>query len=135
MSRIRRRGTSAELTVGILLRTLGVSYRKGVRTLPGTPDFANRSAGWAIFVNGCFWHRHTGCRRATIPKANRAFWETKLRRNRARDAATIKALRARGLIVAVVWECELKTAQPRLAKFFDRARRRTAPRGRMKVEI
>ena len=67
-------------------RELGLSYRRNVRNLPGSPDLANKSKGWVIFVNGCFWHRHTGCKRATIPKRNHNFWKQKFAENRRRDA-------------------------------------------------
>lgn len=108
MGRVRQRGTAAELRVAAVLRSLGHAYRLNVRSLPGAPDFANRSRRWAIFVNGCFWHHHTACRRATVPKTNDAFWRDKFETNRRRDANAIRTLRRRGFKVAVVWECETK---------------------------
>ena len=63
MSRVRQRGTNAELAVAATLRDLGISYRTNVADLPGSPDFANRTRNWAVFVHGCFWHRHTNCTR------------------------------------------------------------------------
>ena len=107
MRRVRTSGTPAELKVGKALRGLGASYRCNVRSLPGSPDFANKTRKWAVFVNGCFWHRHTNCRRATVPKANVAYWDDKFRRNRARDAKAIRQLRSTGFRVAIVWECQL----------------------------
>ncbi len=71
MGRVRQKGTEAELAVGRALRALGAAYRLNVETLPGSPDFANRKRGWAIFVNGCYWHHHRGCKRATVPKTIR----------------------------------------------------------------
>lgn len=127
MSRVRRRDTSAELSVGRILRGLSAAYRKDVRSLPGTPDFANRSRRWAVFVNGCFWHRHTGCRRGAPPKSNTDFWGPKLARNRQRDAEAIEALRRDGFVVAVIWECEVEEAEGRLRRMLHRAGRR-APR-------
>jgi DNA mismatch endonuclease (patch repair protein) len=115
MGRVRQRATRAEQAVGLALRTLGHGYRTNVRALPGSPDFANRSQRWAVFVNGCFWHRHTGCARATTPTANRAFWLEKFAANRARDAAAIRALRRMGFKVAVVWECQTADAARRLS--------------------
>jgi len=106
MRGIRREGTSAELAVGRALRSLGQRYRKNVRTLPGSPDFANRTKKWVVFVDGCFWHRHTACVRATIPKTNKEFWLDKLARNRKRDAKAIRSVRALGMTAIVVWECE-----------------------------
>jgi DNA mismatch endonuclease, patch repair protein len=106
MRRVRRSGTKPEEEVGAELRNLGIRYRCNVRTLPGSPDFANKSQRWAIFVNGCFWHRHEGCVRTTTPKQNRAFWRAKFAANVARDQAKTGLLRARGFKVIVVWECE-----------------------------
>lgn len=106
MSRVRQRGTEAELVVAAVLRRLGVRYRLNVTSLPGSPDFSNRGRKLAIFVNGCFWHQHRGCKRATIPKTNEAFWREKFRANRARDARSIRALRRDGFQVFLVWECE-----------------------------
>ena len=106
MKRVRRSGTSGERAVAKACRDLGLSYRLNVRSLPGSPDLANTSRRWAIFVNGCYWHHHTGCLRATIPARNRDFWTTKFAANRRRDAHKIRALRARGFRVVVVWECQ-----------------------------
>jgi DNA mismatch endonuclease (patch repair protein) len=69
---VRQKDTGPEQAVARALRSRGARYRKNVRSLPGSPDFANRSRKWAVFVHGCFWHRHTGCRRATTPKARQA---------------------------------------------------------------
>ena len=126
MASIRQRGTSAELQVGSALRKLKLGYRKNVKTLPGSPDFANRREKWAVFVNGCYWHHHRACRRATIPKANREFWVAKFGANRSRDARSIRELRARGFRVVVVWECQLATVHDRLRKVLEP--RRIRPR-------
>ncbi|HWE98173.1 MAG TPA: DNA mismatch endonuclease Vsr [Caulobacteraceae bacterium] len=115
LGRVRQRDTTAERIVGAALRRLGLSYRKNVRSLPGSPDFANKTRRWAVFVNGCFWHQHRGCKRATIPKNNRDFWVAKFAANRRRDAAAIRALRRMGFRVAVVWECEAGEVERRLA--------------------
>ncbi|HEV2364731.1 MAG TPA: very short patch repair endonuclease [Caulobacteraceae bacterium] len=119
MARQRRRGTAAEQAVGRALRALGAAYRKNVRGLPGAPDFANRARKWAVFVNGCFWHAHTGCPRATTPKANRAFWLEKFARNRARDAQAVRALRRAGFRVAIVWECQAQSARAQLSDLLE----------------
>lgn len=108
MSRVRQRGTDAERAVAVALRRLGISYRRNVAGLPGSPDFANRTKNWAIFVHGCFWHRHTGCKRATIPKTNEAFWQEKFTRNRVRDAHAIRELRCLGFRVFVIWQCSIE---------------------------
>lgn len=107
MARVRQKGTSAELRVGKALRERGAAYRRNVRTLPGAPDFANRRRQWAVFVHGCFWHHHTGCSRATIPKSNTSFWRAKFEANRTRDARSIRELRRRRFRVVVIWECEI----------------------------
>jgi DNA mismatch endonuclease (patch repair protein) len=108
MARVRQRGTAPELVVASLLRGLGIGYRRQVRMLAGAPDFANAKRGWAIYVHGCFWHQHTGCARATMPKANEAFWREKFAANRRRDARAIRSLRRGGLRVVVIWECETR---------------------------
>jgi DNA mismatch endonuclease Vsr len=119
MGRVRQRDTRPEQVVAIALRSLGIAYRKNVRSLPGSPDFANKSRKWAVFVHGCFWHRHTGCRRATTPKANRDFWLAKFAANRTRDARAIRALRAMGFRVAVIWECRVAGAEQRLSQMLE----------------
>lgn len=114
MQRVRQQGTPAELKVAKLCREIGLRYRLNVRTLPGSPDLANKSAGWAIFVHGCFWHRHPGCSKATTPKRNAQFWLDKFAANRARDSRNAKELRVAGYKVVIVWECE--TARPQQLK-------------------
>ncbi len=106
MKRVRQHKTHVENVVAAALRAHHMNYRRNVRTLPGSPDFANKSKGWAIFVNGCFWHHHKHCVRGTIPTRNRAFWVEKFAANRRRDARKIKALRAIGFNVAIIWECQ-----------------------------
>jgi DNA mismatch endonuclease, patch repair protein len=119
MRRVRRRDTAPERAVAAALRSLGLAYRKNVKTLPGSPDFANKRRRWAVFVHGCYWHRHRGCKRATVPKHNRAFWEAKFAANRKRDAAAIRELRKRGFKVVVVWECEATVAEGRLRQILE----------------
>lgn len=118
MAGVRQKSTKIELTVGAILRELGIHYRKNVKRLPGSPDFANQSARWAIFVNGCFWHHHTNCNKATIPKSNYEFWKQKFRDNRSRDARAIQKLRGNGYRVVLIWECERKRIPARLSNVF-----------------
>ncbi|MCX7631550.1 MAG: very short patch repair endonuclease [Geminicoccaceae bacterium] len=113
MKRVRQKRTAPEDAVAAALRGLGIRYRRNVRTLPGSPDFANVKRGWAMFVMGCFWHHHTNCPRATVPSRNRPYWEQKFRDNRKRDAEKIRRLRALGLSVVVVWECEIEDRSDR----------------------
>ncbi|MBI2059573.1 MAG: DNA mismatch endonuclease Vsr [Nitrospirae bacterium] len=108
MSRIRGRDTSPEKSLARILRRLGLKFRRHVRTLPGNPDFILPDRKVAIFVNGCFWHGHRGCKKATIPTSNRTFWCRKLTGNAARDRKNGIALRKRGWRRIVVWQCQLK---------------------------
>ena len=110
MGKVRQRGTAPELIVRRAVRRIGLHYRLRNRDLPGSPDLANRSRRFAVFVHGCFWHQHLHCPRATVPKRNRGFWVAKFAANRARDDRSVEALRQLGYTVLVVWECE--TADP-----------------------
>jgi DNA mismatch endonuclease, patch repair protein len=123
MRRVRQRGTPAERRVATVCREQGLHYRLNVRALPGSPDLANRRRGWAIFVNGCFWHQHPGCPKATMPKRNGAFWREKFAANRRRDAAKVRALRRLGITVLTIWECD--TVDP--ARIRRRLERLTKP--------
>lgn len=122
MSGVRQRSTSIEQAVAGILRRAGVRYRKNVKRLPGSPDFANQRARWAIFVNGCFWHRHTACPKSAIPKTNVDFWAKKFQANRKRDARAIRALRRQGFVVAIIWECERGDARRKLRKILEARR-------------
>ncbi len=110
MRRVRQRGTRPELIVAEIARKTGLHYRLNVKSLPGSPDLANKRNRWAIFTNGCFWHNHTSCRLATMPRRNASFWKTKFAANRSRDTRKIKELRSLGFRVLVVWQCQ--TAHP-----------------------
>ena len=110
MSRQRCRNTTPELAVRAALRSLGFSYRLHVSGLPGRPDIVNKSAHWAIFVHGCYWHHHRGCPRATVPKNNRDWWLEKFQSNTRRDTCKIDQLKELGLDVLVVWECVASNA-------------------------
>jgi DNA mismatch endonuclease, patch repair protein len=101
-----RKDTHPELAVRNALRSIGARYRITPPDLPGSPDVANKSGGWAIFVHGCYWHQHLGCHRATIPINNREWWVSKFEKNKNRDSKKIADLKAAGFRVLVVWECE-----------------------------
>jgi DNA mismatch endonuclease, patch repair protein len=116
MKCVRQSGTAPEIEVGKLLRRIGVFYRLQNPDLAGKPDFANRCGKWAIFVNGCFWHGHTGCVRSKVPTKNRDYWLEKIKKNRSRDAKCVRALRAKGFTVLIVWECESRKHDLVLAK-------------------
>lgn len=110
MSQIRSRDTKPETLVRHYLYARGFRYRKNVRTLPGSPDIVLGRYRTAIFIDGCFWHGHEGCRYFRLPKTNTAFWQQKIERNRERDAADRLELRRLGWHVIRVWECQLKPA-------------------------
>lgn len=109
MSRIRGKDTGPELRLRSMLHREGFRFRLHARKLPGRPDLVLPKYRTAIFVHGCFWHRHPGCRNATDPANRATFWQEKFRSNVARDARNRAALEAAGWAVEVVWECELGT--------------------------
>ena len=108
MARIRSKNTKPEVLTRSTVQALGLRFRNHVDDLPGKPDLANKTRKWAIFVHGCFWHSHAGCRLASSPKSNTGYWTDKLARNKSRDADKIAALEARGFRVLVVWECDVR---------------------------
>lgn len=110
MSGIRGRDTRLELRLRSALFGLGYRYRLHQRGLPGRPDIVFPSRMAVIFVNGCFWHRHEGCRYSTTPASNVEFWMTKFSTNVDRDRAATEKLHRSGWRVLVVWECELRDA-------------------------
>jgi DNA mismatch endonuclease Vsr len=118
---VRRERTAPEQHVRVVLRALGMRCTTSNRDLAGSPDFANRTRRWAVFVHGCFWHHHRGCRKATVPKRNRDFWLAKFDDNRKRDQRAIRALRRLDYSVAVIWECETTDAN-RVARRLRRLR-------------
>ncbi len=119
MRAVRSRSTRPEILVRRIVRRLGYRFRLHYSALPGKPDIVFPRQKKAVLVHGCFWHQHKGCRRATIPKSNRAFWLPKLARNTIRDSEQLKAIRKCGWRAMVVWECELKK-EYRLAAKLDR---------------
>jgi len=108
MALARSRDTRPEVLLRSLVAAAGVRFRKINDDLPGSPDMANRSRRWAIFMHGCFWHGHARCGKAAPTKRNQAFWREKLVRNKRRDRRVVRALRRLGFDVLVVWECALK---------------------------
>lgn len=107
MSSIRSKNTNPEKQVRSIVYRLGYRYRLHVRHLPGTPDLVFAGMRKIILVHGCFWHRHRGCKKSSIPKTNTGFWREKLDRNRARDATTLRTLRQQGWKVLTIWQCQL----------------------------
>ena len=109
MASIRGRDTQPELIVRRHLHGLGFRYRLAPRDLPGKPDLVLPKHGVVIFVHGCFWHGHRGCRFATVPATRTEFWTAKIATNRARDHLKAAQLQHAGWRIAVAWECALKT--------------------------
>jgi DNA mismatch endonuclease (patch repair protein) len=107
MSRIRAKDTYPEMFVRRLIHSMGYRYRLHQRDLPGVPDLVFASRRKVIFVHGCFWHRHSRCKLARLPKSRREFWVPKLEGNRKRDRKNQRRLQAMGWDVMVVWECRL----------------------------
>jgi DNA mismatch endonuclease, patch repair protein len=108
MAGIRGKDTKPELALRRSLHALGFRYRLHAKGVPGKPDIVMPKYQAVIFVHGCFWHRHEGCRYATIPSTRPEFWSSKFDANVARDAAVRSALLAAGWRVATVWECALR---------------------------
>jgi len=106
MSRIRGRDTAPELRVRSALHRAGLRFRLHRRDLPGTPDIVLPRFKTVIFVHGCFWHRHEGCKYAYMPKSRIEFWEEKFSRNVERDRRKILQLQQAGWRVEIIWECE-----------------------------
>ncbi|WP_439851669.1 very short patch repair endonuclease [Pseudomonas syringae] len=108
MRAVKRENTSPELTVRRLLHALGLRFRLHKRSLPGSPDIVLRKHKAVIFVHGCFWHRHPGCRYASTPKTRQEYWMPKFLANIERDARKASELEALGWKVLTVWECETR---------------------------
>ena len=106
MRRVRGRNTAPERAVRRTAHALGYRFRLHRRDLPGTPDLIFPRLRKAVFVHGCFWHRHAGCSRTTTPRTRAAYWRDKFERNVERDRRNAAALQALGWEVLVVWECE-----------------------------
>lgn len=115
MARVKAANTRPELQVRSMLHRLGYRFRLHRKGLPGKPDIVFPSRRTAIFVHGCFWHQHPGCKNAMRPISNTTYWNAKLDSNTMRDRQNLQDLRALGWRVVVVWECELKDME-RLAR-------------------
>ena len=115
MSGIRGRDTRPEMAVRRALFAAGFRFRLHRRDLPGTPDIALPGRKVAVFVHGCFWHRHVGCRYSKLPASRPEFWKAKLDGNVDRDARAVQALQAMGWRVLVVWECAIRDRDMLLA--------------------
>lgn len=122
MSRVKSRDTTPEIAVRKAAFSLGLRFRLHTSKLPGRPDLIFPRWKKVIFVHGCFWHRHPGCRKATTPKSNEAFWEDKFRRNVDRDERVLHEISSLGWDPLVIWQCQTrsdKELKDRLISFFQ----------------
>lgn len=120
MAGIKGKNTKPEMVVRRLVHGMGFRFRLHRKDLPGSPDLVFPRLRKVIFVHGCFWHRHPGCRLAYTPKSNTQFWTDKLEANMRRDALALQALDTLGWDVLIVWECEvsnLLALAPKLSSF------------------
>ncbi len=116
MSRIRGRDTGPERKLRSALHRRGVRFRVHDSKLPGKPDIVLCKYRAVIFVHGCFWHRHQGCKHATTPKSNQTFWVEKFRTTVERDKYNSTALKQLGWLVIIAWECEINARVDRVAR-------------------
>jgi DNA mismatch endonuclease (patch repair protein) len=116
MRRIRSKNTGPELVLRSLIYGLGYRFRLHRKDLPGRPDLVFPGRRKVIFVHGCFWHQHAGCREGRIPGTRLDYWTPKLRGNQTRDAANQALLEEQGWKVLVIWECDLKDPKSLSAK-------------------
>ncbi len=113
MSKIRGKETKPEILVRKYLFSKGFRYRLHDEKLPGKPDIVLPKYRTAIFIHGCFWHGHLGCKRAKLPTTNTEFWEKKISANIERDKRNIEKLKSEGWNVIVVWQCEIASTKKR----------------------
>ena len=121
MSGIRGKDTKPELLIRSYLHRAGLRFRLHARGMTGSPDVVLPGRGAVVFVHGCFWHRHVGCSKASVPKSNVAFWRAKFAENVRRDRRTTRALRRDGWRVLTVWECQ--TTERRLERLVREIRK------------
>ena len=119
MSRVRCKDTKLEMLVRRLVHGMGYRYRLHSRSLPGHPDMVFPGRRKVIFVHGCFWHLHKGCRQYRLPRSKTDFWLPKLRETKRRDERQYALLREEGWDVMVVWECETKDASALARRIVD----------------
>ena len=109
MSHVTGKETKPEIIVRKYLFARGLRYRKNVKRLPGTPDIVFPKYKTAVFVNGCFWHGHKGCRYSHLPSTNFEYWEKKIEDNIERDERKKRELEGLGYRVLIIWQCQLKS--------------------------
>lgn len=116
MSRVRSKNTSPEMRVRRAAHALGLRFRLHRKDLPGKPDLVFPKYRIALFVHGCFWHRHVGCSKSSVPKSRPAYWEDKFNENVRRDKFALDGLAQDGWSTGVIWECETKRPELLLAR-------------------
>lgn len=119
MSRVKSKNTAPEMAVRHLVFGMGYRYRLHDKRLPGRPDLVFPGRRKVVFVNGCFWHGHEGCRYARLPKTRVDFWREKIEKNRVRDRTNVALLEANGWKVLAVWQCELKIIEALANKLYE----------------
>ena len=110
MAKVKSKNTKPEIKVRQALHASGFRFRLHRGDLPGRPDIILPRYRTAVFVHGCFWHRHVGCKATTTPRTRRGYWQAKFEANVERDRMAVAALEALGWRVVVIWECETKVA-------------------------
>ena len=113
MASVKGKDTKPEMIVRKYLFSKGLRYRIHVSSLPGNPDILLPKYKTVVFINGCFWHGHDGCKYYRLPKSNVNFWETKIKNNKARDILNESKLKEQGWRIIKIWECEIRRAQDR----------------------
>ena len=108
MSQIRNKDTKPEVWLRKKLFSKGYRYRKNTNRIPGHPDIWLKKYNTAIFVHGCFWHHHEGCKYASSPKTRIEFWNEKFRKNKERDSRVMEELKSSGIKTLIIWECTVK---------------------------
>lgn len=111
MSKISGKETKPEILVRKYLFAQGFRFRKNVEKLPGKPDIALPKYKTIIFINGCFWHGHKGCKKSALPASNTKFWKEKIEKNIERDNKEICELKSLGWNIEIIWQCELKNKE------------------------
>lgn len=113
MAAIKGKDTKPEMLVRRYLHSLGYRYGLHNKKLPGSPDLVLRKYKTVIFIHGCFWHGHEGCKYYRLPKTNETFWQEKITRNRQRDQESVRLLKEKGWNVITIWECDLRNRDKR----------------------
>lgn len=108
MARVQSKDTKPEMIVRKIAFSLGFRYHINSKNLPGKPDLSIKSRKKAVFVHGCFWHRHEGCKMASTPVSNTEYWTKKFLGNQTRDRAIIEKYKEMGWRPLIIWECEIK---------------------------